>query len=66
MPVTGFEFEEDENISYRLTNNYPNPFNPSTTINYSIPDKSNVILDYPRLYGKKFRCGQCGVQWRER
>jgi len=29
-------------------------------------DKSNIILDYPRLYGKKFSCGQCGVQWRER
>jgi len=29
-------------------------------------DKGNIILDYPRLYGKKFSCGQCGVQWRER
>ncbi len=29
-------------------------------------DKSNIILDYPRLYGKKFTCGQCGVIWRER
>ena len=29
-------------------------------------DKSNIILDYPRMYGKKFRCGLCGVLWRER
>jgi len=29
-------------------------------------DKGNIILDYPRLYGKKFSCGQGGVQWRER
>ena len=29
-------------------------------------DKGNIILDYPRLYGKKFTCGQCGLQWRER
>jgi hypothetical protein len=29
-------------------------------------DKSNIILDYPRMYGKKYLCGQCGVQWREK
>jgi len=29
-------------------------------------DKSNVILDYPRVYGKKYKCGQCGVEWREK
>jgi len=29
-------------------------------------DKSNVILDYPRVYGKKYLCGNCGVQWREK
>ncbi|TFG05281.1 MAG: hypothetical protein EU539_09535, partial [Promethearchaeota archaeon] len=23
-------------------------------------DKSNIILDYPRMYGKKYRCGLCG------
>ena len=29
-------------------------------------DKSNIILDYPRMYGKKFRCGLCGCLWREK
>ena len=29
-------------------------------------DKGNIILDYPRMYGKKFTCGQCGLQWREK
>ena len=29
-------------------------------------DKSNIILDYPRIYGKKFKCGQCGIEWREK
>ena len=29
-------------------------------------DKSNVILDYPRVYGKKYKCGQCGIEWREK
>ena len=29
-------------------------------------DKSNIILDYPRVYGKKFKCGACGIEWREK
>lgn len=29
-------------------------------------DKSNIILDYPRVYGKKYRCGACSIEWREK
>jgi hypothetical protein len=29
-------------------------------------DKGNIILDYPRMYGKKYTCGQCGIIWREK
>ncbi|MFW9948015.1 MAG: hypothetical protein ACFFDX_14420, partial [Candidatus Odinarchaeota archaeon] len=29
-------------------------------------DKGNIILDYPRMYGKKYHCGQCGIEWREK
>jgi len=29
-------------------------------------DKTNIVLDYPRVYGKKYKCGQCGVTWREK
>ncbi|MCJ7648414.1 MAG: hypothetical protein MUP85_07360, partial [Candidatus Lokiarchaeota archaeon] len=29
-------------------------------------DKSNVILDYPRVYGLKYRCGLCSAEWREK
>ena len=29
-------------------------------------DKSNIILDYPRMYGKKYKCGKCGCEWREK
>jgi hypothetical protein len=29
-------------------------------------DKSNIVLDYPRVYGKKFLCGSCGCVWREK
>lgn len=26
-------------------------------------DKTNIILAYPKMYGKKYRCGQCGTEW---
>ena len=29
-------------------------------------DKTNIILDYPRVYGKKYKCGKCGATWREK
>jgi len=29
-------------------------------------DKTNIISDYPRIYGKKYRCGKCGREWREK
>jgi len=27
-------------------------------------DKTNIIMAYPRMYGKKYRCGQCGTEWK--
>ncbi|TFF93895.1 MAG: hypothetical protein EU544_05220 [Promethearchaeota archaeon] len=29
-------------------------------------DKENIIMDYPRMYGKKYKCGSCGCEWREK
>ncbi|MHA2287913.1 MAG: hypothetical protein ACXABG_03915 [Promethearchaeota archaeon] len=29
-------------------------------------DKSNIILDYPRVYGKMYHCGECATDWREK
>ena len=29
-------------------------------------DKTNIISDYPRVYGRKYRCGSCGQEWREK
>ena len=39
--------------SYNLSNNYPNPFNSSTKINYSIPERSIVSLKVFDLLGRE-------------
>ena len=28
-------------------------------------DKNRIISDYPRVDGKKYRCGRCGQEWKE-
>ncbi len=30
---------------------------------HEVNDKSQLILDYPRIYGKKKYCGNCGFEW---
>ncbi|MBD3170286.1 MAG: S8 family serine peptidase [candidate division Zixibacteria bacterium] len=38
---------------YSLSDNYPNPFNSSTAINFSLPNESYVKLDVYNLQGQK-------------
>jgi hypothetical protein len=58
-------------IQYRLSQNFPNPFNPKTTIQYDIPKTSHVILSISnmngqlvaRLVNQKQQPGHYSVNW---
>ena len=44
IPITTLEDYFDSGISYTLLNNYPNPFNPTTTIQYMLSSRQFVSL----------------------
>lgn len=43
--------ESSEPVSYKLFNNYPNPFNPSTSISFSVPKSGLVTLKIYNVLG---------------
>ena len=52
-PVTFESSNSKVPIEYSLSQNYPNPFNPSTTIEYSIPERTNVKLTVINIVGEE-------------
>ena len=56
-PPSGVEeiFSQDLPESFRLSQNHPNPFNPVTKIQFSLPRRSLVTIDVYDLLGRRVR-----------
>jgi len=52
--TVGLENQETA-LNFNLTNNFPNPFNPSTTITYSLAKPSFVTLEVYNIQGQVVR-----------
>lgn len=50
--VNGISNQSSEPISFMLAQNFPNPFNPTTMISFSIPQQSAVTLKVYDMTGK--------------
>ena len=69
--VTSLEDFAELPNRFELGNNYPNPFNPSTTIHFSIAENTNVILEVFNSLGERvstitndfYTPGQYTVNW---
>ena len=54
------DFEMSIPVNYRLTQNFPNPFNPVTTIQFSVKEKCAVNLNVYNIQGRLVQNLVCG------
>jgi photosystem II stability/assembly factor-like uncharacterized protein len=71
---TGFVMDAETPSSYRLLNNYPNPFNPTTSIRYELAKESAVTIKIFDILGREIetlvngrqKSGSHRIEWNAR
>lgn len=53
--ITNVNNESSIDYNYILSNNYPNPFNAFTTIHYTVPHLSHVIINIFDILGREVK-----------
>ncbi len=54
-PYTGIGNTEELPTTFELAQNFPNPFNPTTTIKYQVPKSVDVTMEIFNILGQKVR-----------
>lgn len=55
IPITDIEDYEISNLDYKLYQNFPNPFNPITTIRFEIPEQQKIKLSIFDILGREVK-----------
>jgi hypothetical protein len=60
--LVGISSDDINNYETKLAANYPNPFNPTTTIPYSISEPQDVVITIYNMSGQRVWVNNLGVQ----
>ncbi|NBW70011.1 MAG: T9SS C-terminal target domain-containing protein [Bacteroidetes bacterium] len=53
LPISNESIIQEDIYEFELKNNYPNPFNPTTTINFSLSDNAHTTIKVYDLLGRE-------------